>query len=105
MDHPRGQLSRSSSLPSAASQSSSTRNRERRWNGRHDLTFKNEEVSRLDRSYFDRHREPLCVLGPDNEKQDLGSVRIWSLERTGNPAQEAAKVAEAGDKRFKPDGK
>lgn len=96
-----GSTGRSLSSPSLAGEQ-----REQRWDGRHDLVFKNEEVSRLDRSYFDRFREPECVLPADQAKRKArGSVRDWSLQPEGNPAEVAKVVSEAGDRRFNPDGK
>eukprot|EP00931_Biecheleriopsis_adriatica_P040922 TRINITY_DN23436_c0_g1_i1.p1 TRINITY_DN23436_c0_g1~~TRINITY_DN23436_c0_g1_i1.p1 ORF type:complete len:649 (+),score=113.37 TRINITY_DN23436_c0_g1_i1:71-1948(+) len=53
--------------------------RQKNWNSRHALLFKNEEVSRLDRSYFDRYREHLEMVGPDSPKRANSSV--WSLGR------------------------
>lgn len=80
--------------------------RETGWVAKHALVFKNEEVSRLDRSYFDRFREPDCMLGNAAEGQKVrGSVRAWSLEQDGNPKEMAAKVVASGDKRCLPDGK
>lgn len=79
---------------------------EGKWNPRHDLTFRNEEVSRLDRSYFDRFREPDCVLDPDQAKREArGSVRLWSLEHEGSPEEVAEAVCKGSDERCSPDGR
>jgi len=77
--------------------------REQEWNARHDLTFKNEEVSKLDRCYFDRWREPEAATG--GKKQSRGSVQVWSLERSGSPEEEAKKVLADAEKRFGHDGR
>lgn len=48
------------------------------WNIRHHLVFKNEEVSRLDRCYFDRWREPEALRKPGDEGPAPCSV--WTLD-------------------------
>lgn len=99
-------LERSASTPSRLPSSPAGMKRERRWNHRHDIIFKNEEVSRLDRSYFDRFREAECMikLGDENAKQARGSVRVWSLEATEGPSATATKVTAQSEKRFTDDG-
>lgn len=82
------------------------RRQEGKWNGRHNVVFKNEDVSRLDRNYFDRAREPEAMLPPKEEDREArGGVHTWSLEHSGNPAEQAEVVTAAGDKRFTHDGK
>merc|ERR1719235_1253350 len=57
--------------------------REHGWNARHQLVFKNEEVSRLDRNYFDRWREPECNLFTDETVRSFKPT--WALAREGAP--------------------
>mmetsp|Transcript_56824 Transcript_56824/g.146255 ORF Transcript_56824/g.146255 Transcript_56824/m.146255 type:complete len:747 (+) Transcript_56824:44-2284(+) len=91
-----------SRLPTSPAQ----RRREVGWQHRHSVVFRNEDVSRLDRSYFDRYREAEALLSPKmDERQQRGGVHVWALEHAGNPAEEAAKVTAAADKRFSTDGK
>lgn len=92
--------------------------RRRTWNQRHQLTFQNEEVSRLDRSYFDRWREPACDSpihkaapkahassrrgsATTADEQQEGEIQrpvvqglkpTWSLERDGSPDRVAAEL-------------
>mmetsp|Transcript_65240 Transcript_65240/g.144158 ORF Transcript_65240/g.144158 Transcript_65240/m.144158 type:complete len:601 (+) Transcript_65240:86-1888(+) len=82
--------------------SSRQRRKEQVWNTRHALTFKNEEVSKLDRSYFDRWREPEMATG---KKQSRGSVQVWSLERSGSPEEEAKRVWVDSERRCGKDGR
>jgi len=56
--------------------------REKQWNQRHEMIFKNEEVSRLDRCYFDRWREPKAALPPDGAV--IRMKPTWSLGSQGN---------------------
>eukprot|EP00747_Dinoflagellata_sp_TGD_P111530 gnl/TRDRNA2_/TRDRNA2_171244_c1_seq3.p1 gnl/TRDRNA2_/TRDRNA2_171244_c1~~gnl/TRDRNA2_/TRDRNA2_171244_c1_seq3.p1 ORF type:complete len:1342 (+),score=317.67 gnl/TRDRNA2_/TRDRNA2_171244_c1_seq3:391-4026(+) len=101
------QLRGSHSEGPPATSSSGPRSRRSRpmWNTRHELTFKNQEVSKLDRSYFDRFREPQCVVGyhKDDVKQRLSPT--WSLEKDTSPEEIAAKVVSSGNYRHKPYGK
>lgn len=92
--------------------------RRRKWNQRHQLTFQNEEVSRLDRSYFDRWREPSCdspmhkaapkahassrrgsaTTAHEQEEGEIqrpvvqGLKPTWSLERDGSPDRAATEL-------------
>lgn len=80
--------------------------RSNNWNTRHQLSFKNEEVSRLDRCYFDRWREPDALLSPDADaRQQRASCRVWSLEQSGTIEEAAATVGGATDYRHKGDGR
>jgi len=72
-------------LPSKHSQA-----REKTWNTRHDLVFKNEEVSRLDRCYFDRWKEPEANLHAERTVRSLKPT--WSLEKEGSPEKTAEKL-------------
>lgn len=62
-----------------------------RWSKRHHLVFKNEEVSRLDRAYFDRPREHEAIVG--NGPKETLSVSTWSL--LPMESKEAVSEAEA----------
>lgn len=64
--------------------------REQRWDSRHEIVFKNEEVSRLDRCYFDRWKEPEATL--QNERTVRSLKPTWSLARDGSPEKTAEKL-------------
>lgn len=101
-------MSKSMSLPSRLGPLTALdERREFRWQSRHEVVFKNEEVSRLERSYFDRFREPACMFYSDTKTQakSRGSVRIWSLEASEGPRETASKVTAQSERRFKTDGK
>lgn len=73
------------------------------WNGRHQLTFQNEEVSRLDRSYFDRFREHAELRSPHSEPH--ASCSVWSLGRDISTKDSLRTMMAGGDARFHNDGK
>lgn len=94
------EASKEGRLPAAPA----ARMREDRWDDRHTLMFRNEEWSRLDRCYFDRWREPDCLfVSLDSVRENIGSVRVWSLEPTEGPAETAAKVTAKSEHRFRDD--
>jgi len=75
--------------------------RRRKWNDRHQLMFQNDEVSRLDRSYFDRWREPLAVTSmqaepkgeESNRRADVKPLKpTWALDKDGSPDRTAAEL-------------
>lgn len=78
--------------------------REKQWNHRHDLVFKNEEVSRLDRCYFDRWREPKAALPPDGSV--IRMKPTWSLGNQGglSPDKTAELLLKASYSRSLPVG-
>lgn len=69
--------------PDLTQSSEHSKARESRWSTRHELVFKNEEVSRLDRCYFDRWKEPEANLHKERVVRSLKPT--WSLERDGSP--------------------
>jgi len=88
-----------------AGREAGVRERLHKWNPRHQLLFKNEEVSRLDRCYFDRWREPEALLTAGaNEDRERQSCKVWSLERSGSCEEAAVAVRSASDARHKPCG-
>eukprot|EP00401_Gymnodinium_catenatum_P053603 CAMPEP_0117615578 /NCGR_PEP_ID=MMETSP0784-20121206/84611_1 /TAXON_ID=39447 /ORGANISM="" /LENGTH=403 /DNA_ID=CAMNT_0005419317 /DNA_START=30 /DNA_END=1241 /DNA_ORIENTATION=+ len=79
-----------------------TERRQGQWLDRHSLTFKNEEVSRLDRSYFDRWREPEALLAArKSHSGSRESTLVWSLERSGSVHSDASTVIAHSDARNK----
>mmetsp|Transcript_96801 Transcript_96801/g.172209 ORF Transcript_96801/g.172209 Transcript_96801/m.172209 type:complete len:591 (+) Transcript_96801:56-1828(+) len=90
----------SESSPSK-SKFASTDKRIRKWESRHSLLFKNEEVSRLDRSYFDRFRDHPEIK---RKKEAIPNCGVWSLERSASPEESARQVAEASNARNRPCG-
>eukprot|EP00927_Polykrikos_kofoidii_P028454 TRINITY_DN24839_c0_g1_i1.p1 TRINITY_DN24839_c0_g1~~TRINITY_DN24839_c0_g1_i1.p1 ORF type:complete len:719 (-),score=116.76 TRINITY_DN24839_c0_g1_i1:146-2302(-) len=85
--------------------SNSAKRREKSWQDRHQLTFKNEEVSRLDRNYFDRFRETEALMPKMKQEVFNRSTLVWSLAKSGSPEIDAKKVCESADARFNADGK
>lgn len=89
--------------------------RESKWNTRHDLVFKNEEVSRLDRCYFDRWREPDANLhgpldwksskSPEGRRKVRSLKPTWSLEKEGSPDRAAKIILSKTASRHEPCGK
>mmetsp|Transcript_29040 Transcript_29040/g.67292 ORF Transcript_29040/g.67292 Transcript_29040/m.67292 type:complete len:579 (+) Transcript_29040:63-1799(+) len=77
--------------------------RQEKWNSRHQLTFQNEEVSKLDRSYFDRFREHNELRTPDSPRHDDCSV--WNLGKDISTKASAKKIISASESRFRADGK
>jgi len=73
--------------PTRAQTSKGNDLREKRWNARHDVVFKNTEVSRLDRCYFDRWKEPEANLYPEKQVRSLKPT--WSLTKEGSPEKTA----------------
>lgn len=94
------------------STSSHFEKRETAWNTRHELVFKNEEVSRLDRCYFDRWREPDANLQGRCETKDGSPCRreirslkpTWSLDREGSPDRAAKELLKKTAARGEPFG-
>lgn len=70
--------------------------KEETWDARHSLVFKNEEVSRLDRCYFDRWREPeansLQKQSPEERRNVTSLKPTWSLERSGSQDKSAEEL-------------
>lgn len=64
--------------------------RETKWDTRHEVVFKNEEVSRLDRCYFDRWKEPEANLHAERTVRSLKPT--WSLARDGSPEKTAEQL-------------
>eukprot|EP00928_Gymnodinium_smaydae_P070545 TRINITY_DN54356_c0_g1_i1.p1 TRINITY_DN54356_c0_g1~~TRINITY_DN54356_c0_g1_i1.p1 ORF type:complete len:736 (-),score=205.01 TRINITY_DN54356_c0_g1_i1:104-2311(-) len=82
--------------------------RRKRWQSRHDLSFKNEEVSRLDRSYFDRWREPEALLSSQRKMKGKvvpRSSSVWALAPDSSIRQEAKMVMASTEPRHQPMGK
>lgn len=80
----------------------------KRWHKRHELTFKNAEVSPLDRSYFDRWRDPAALTA--DVKKTKGHVQgwsslVWSLERSASLQESAQKISDGGDRHKKEVGR
>mmetsp|Transcript_10567 Transcript_10567/g.23062 ORF Transcript_10567/g.23062 Transcript_10567/m.23062 type:complete len:645 (-) Transcript_10567:29-1963(-) len=108
----KGRLVKSSSMPAGRlpNCSPAARRREDRWNGRHQLLFHNEKVSRLDRSYFDRWIDPECLHykkaeeGKTDASKEHGSVLVWSLGPSEGPDEVVAKVQAKSNARFSDDG-
>lgn len=73
--------------PTRALCSRGNSSRENRWNARHELVFKNEEVSRLDRNYFDRWKEPEANLHAERVVRSFRPT--WALTREGSPEKTA----------------
>jgi hypothetical protein len=67
--------------------------REKRWNWRHELVFKNEEVDSLNRCYFDRWKEPEVNL--PNERVLRNLKPNWCLEKVGSPEKTAEMLLES----------
>lgn len=77
--------------PTRAQSSSANDAREGHWNWRHELVFKNEEVSRLDRCYFDRWKEPEANLA--QKERTVRSLKpTWSLDKDKSPDATAAEL-------------
>lgn len=106
-------------MPSDSSPSkskfASTSSRIGKWDSRHNLLFKNEEVSRLDRSYFDRFRDHAEVIASQQAKavasgsktlpsKAIPSCSVWSLERSASPEESALQVTQSSNLRFSPSG-
>jgi hypothetical protein len=88
--------------PSRAQTSPANDGREKRWNSRHEVMFKNSEVSRLDRCYFDRWKEPECNLFPEKPVRDMKPT--WALEKVGAPDKTAKILTASSDIRHAPHG-
>lgn len=56
------------------------------WHQRHHLSFRNEDVSKLDRCYFDRWREPESLLKKD---EILELFPTWRLGEKASPQEDA----------------
>jgi hypothetical protein len=80
----------------------------RGWHDRHSLTFKNEDASILDRSYFDRFRDP-ASLQTELKKQkgnvQARSTAAWSLGDSGVSVEAGNMIAENSAYRGRPTGK
>mmetsp|Transcript_50260 Transcript_50260/g.81454 ORF Transcript_50260/g.81454 Transcript_50260/m.81454 type:complete len:652 (+) Transcript_50260:114-2069(+) len=91
-----------SPIPSSGSNPKfrATTSRMEGWKSRHQLLFKNEEVSRLDRSYFDRFREPdqLNFAKP----QGYASCSNWSLPCSTSVIESAKEVIKGSEARNQP---
>ncbi|CAJ1400438.1 unnamed protein product [Effrenium voratum] len=77
--------------------------RKESWNGRHQLTFQNEEVSRLDRSYFDRFREHDLLRKKGSPKHEPCSV--WSLGKDTSTQDSVQTMLSSSNRRFGNDGR
>jgi len=88
--------------PTRAEASRSNTLKEGGWNHRHDNVFINEEVSRLDRCYFDRWREPESNL--HNERTVRSLKPTWSLTRDGSPDATARELLAKSASRHAPAG-
>ncbi|CAK9025670.1 unnamed protein product [Durusdinium trenchii] len=77
--------------------------RKQGWNGRHQLAFQNQEVSRLDRCYFDRFREHAELRSPHSPPH--ASCSVWSLGRDVSTKESLKTMMASGDARFHTDGK
>ncbi|CAE7651338.1 unnamed protein product [Symbiodinium sp. CCMP2592] len=73
------------------------------WNTRHQITFQNEEVSRLDRSYFDRFREHHELRAPDSPRH--ADCSVWSLGKDVSTKESARTILSNSEHRFRNDGK
>jgi len=80
-----------------------SKTREGRWDQRHELVFKNEEVGNLDRCYFDRFKEAPVNLFNSTSVRNLKPT--WSLAKDGSPDKSADMLTAGSAYRHTPHGK